>query len=40
MTADDKLAQSLDVTETHNYKNKLEKFINSSPYKIAVSPLA
>ncbi|KAL3957309.1 hypothetical protein ACCO45_007887 [Purpureocillium lilacinum] len=39
MTAYDKLAQSLDVTETHDYEDELEKFINGSPCKIAVSPL-
>jgi hypothetical protein len=40
MTAYEKLAQSLDVTETHDYEDELEKFINGSPCKIAVSPLA
>lgn len=40
MTVYDKLAQSLDVTEADNDEDELEKFINGSPCKIAVSPLA
>lgn len=39
MTAYERLAQSLDVTETHDYEDELEKFINGTPCKIAVSPL-
>lgn len=34
-----KLTQSLDVKETYNCKDKLEKFINGSLSKIAYSPL-
>lgn len=34
MTAYEKLAQSLDVMETHYYEDELEKYINSSPCKI------
>jgi hypothetical protein len=40
MTAYDKLAQSLDVTVADDGEDELEKFINGSPCKIAVSPLA
>jgi hypothetical protein len=40
MTAYDKLAQSLDVTEAYNDEDELEKFINASPCKIAITPLA
>lgn len=39
MTAYDKLAQSLDVTEACDDEDELEKFISGSPCKIAVSPL-
>ncbi|KAK2926576.1 hypothetical protein FoTM2_013467 [Fusarium oxysporum f. sp. vasinfectum] len=41
MTAYDKLAPlSLDVTEACGHEDELERFINGSPCKIAVSPLA
>lgn len=40
MTVYDKLAQSLDVTEAGDDEDELDKFINCSPCKITVSPLA
>lgn len=40
MTAYDKLAKSLDVTEAYNDEDELEKFVNGSPCKIAITPLA
>lgn len=40
MTAYNKLAQSLDVTEASDDEDELEKFINASPCKIATTPLA
>lgn len=40
MTVYDKLAQSLDVTEAGDDEDELGKFINGSPCKITVSPLA
>ncbi|KJZ69673.1 hypothetical protein HIM_09274 [Hirsutella minnesotensis 3608] len=40
VSAYDKLARSLDVTEACNDEDELEKFINGSPCKIAVTPLA
>ncbi|KID81807.1 Ribonuclease H-like protein [Metarhizium guizhouense ARSEF 977] len=40
MTVYDKLAQSLDVTEAGDDEDELDKFINGSPCKITVSPLA
>ncbi|KAG7418777.1 hypothetical protein Forpe1208_v003603 [Fusarium oxysporum f. sp. rapae] len=40
MTAYNKLALSLDVTEACGHEDELERFINGSPCKIAVSPLA
>lgn len=40
MTVYDKLAQSLDVTEAGDDEDELDKFINGSPCKVTVSPLA